>query len=185
MDEYNAKAQKFLADTQSDLTVTFKKYGKHFVDDTDKRDIYTVTLSRGSRKYEFAFGQSLAHSGIRISLKDSARIKNVIPTEHYHKWKNLKRKGTGIKWFINIRSLNTYRLEYCDTVSLPVEPNAYDILACLTTYDPGDFEEFCSNYGYGNDSIKAMKTYKAVVKEYQNLAMLYNDDELEKLGRIN
>lgn len=62
-------------------------------------------------------------------------------------------------------------------------PTKYDILACLTKYDPYDFENFCLEYGYNNDSIKALKTYKAVQKEYNNVVRLFKDvmEQLEEI----
>lgn len=62
-------------------------------------------------------------------------------------------------------------------------PTKYDILACLTKYDPYDFENFCADYGYNNDSIKAYKTYKAVRKEYNNVIRLFSDvmEQLEEI----
>ena len=27
-------------------------------------------------------------------------------------------------------------------------PTEYDVLACLTKYDPGNYEDFCSEFGY-------------------------------------
>lgn len=65
------------------------------------------------------------------------------------------------------------------------EPTFYDVLACLTKYDPESFEDFCGNYGYDNDSRKAYKTYKAVVKEWENMQRLFNSEELELLQEIN
>lgn len=64
------------------------------------------------------------------------------------------------------------------------EPTMYDILACLTKYDPETFEDFCSSYGYDTDSRSAKKIYKAVVKEYDNMCKLFNDKELEVLNEI-
>lgn len=64
-------------------------------------------------------------------------------------------------------------------------PTAYDILSCFTKYDPGTFENFCADYGYDTDSRKAEKIYNNVVKEYDNLKMLYSDKELELLAEIS
>jgi hypothetical protein len=55
------------------------------------------------------------------------------------------------------------------------EPTAYDVLACLTKSDPGTFENFCGEFGYDLDSMKAHKTYKAVVREYKGVERLFND----------
>lgn len=55
------------------------------------------------------------------------------------------------------------------------KPTAYDILACLTKYDPGTLEDFCSDYGYDEDSRKAESTYKAVCKEWRNVERVFGD----------
>ena len=59
------------------------------------------------------------------------------------------------------------------------EPTMYDVLACLTKYDPCSFEDFCSDYGYER-TRESQKTYKAVVKEWENVERLFSDvlDEL-------
>ena len=63
------------------------------------------------------------------------------------------------------------------------EPTMYDILTCLEKYESRDFEDFCSNYGYDTDSIKALKTYKAVDREYKSVNRLFGDvmEELQKI----
>lgn len=63
-------------------------------------------------------------------------------------------------------------------------PTAYDVLACLTKYDPGTFENFCSEFGYDTDSRKAEKTHIAVLDEWKNICMLYSDSEIEQLQEI-
>ena len=64
-------------------------------------------------------------------------------------------------------------------------PTFYDILTCLTKYDPGSFENFCGDFGYDEDSRSAERTYKAVVKEYKAMARLFSEEELEVLQCIN
>ena len=64
-------------------------------------------------------------------------------------------------------------------------PTAYDVLAALTKYDPENFDNFCSEYGYDTDSRKAEKIYKAVQKEYDNIISLFGeDDTIEELRNI-
>lgn len=65
-----------------------------------------------------------------------------------------------------------------------IYPNSYDVLACLTKYDPGTFENFCGDFGYDIDSRSAEKTYHAVVEEYTNLKILFSDEELELMQEI-
>ncbi len=56
-------------------------------------------------------------------------------------------------------------------------PTLYDVLACITKYDPGTFKDFCDNYGYSDDSIQALQTYQAVSREYRDFAGLCQNDE--------
>jgi hypothetical protein len=62
-------------------------------------------------------------------------------------------------------------------------PTMYDVLTCLTKYDPETFEYFCREYGYDTDSIKALETYKAVQREFNGVNRLFNDI-LEQLQEI-
>ena len=65
------------------------------------------------------------------------------------------------------------------------EPTLYDVLACLTKYDPGSFENFCGDFGYDEDSRRAEKTYKAVCKEFEAMQRLFPESEvLEELAEI-
>ena len=63
-------------------------------------------------------------------------------------------------------------------------PTAYDVLTCLTKYEPGTLENFCSDFGYDTDSKKAEKTYKAVVKEWEKVSSFFSESELEQLAEI-
>jgi len=63
-------------------------------------------------------------------------------------------------------------------------PTAYDMITCLTKYDPESFENFCREFGYDEDSRKAEKTYKAVVKEWDQVNKFFTSDELEMLQEI-
>lgn len=66
-----------------------------------------------------------------------------------------------------------------------IAPTAYDVLACVTKNDPGTFENFCSDYGYDNDSRKAYRIYKAVMKDWKNVELLFTPEQLEQLQEIN
>lgn len=62
-------------------------------------------------------------------------------------------------------------------------PTAYDILACLTTSDPGTLKEFCQEFDYDTDSIRANKIYRACVKEWAGVERVFGD-VIEKLQEI-
>lgn len=86
------------------------------------------------------------------------------------------------------RTINTLKTEkeISKTKALPQSqmPSMYDIITGLTWYDPETFEDFCANYGYDEDSRFAEKTYKAVKKEWNQLKLMFNEDELETLSYI-
>jgi hypothetical protein len=62
-------------------------------------------------------------------------------------------------------------------------PTMYDILTCLEKYGYNSFHDFCYEYGYNEDSIKALKTYKAVQREFNGVNRLFSDI-LEQLQEI-
>lgn len=81
--------------------------------------------------------------------------------------------------------LHTYRFNFGQSVSnTGITPKPYDVLACLTNYDPGTFENFCGDYGYDIDSRKAYKTYKAVLKEWKNVERLFTPEQIKLLQEI-
>jgi|TARA_R100000789_G_C3005335_1_gene149904 hypothetical protein len=65
------------------------------------------------------------------------------------------------------------------------KPTPYEVLASLTSYNPNTFRDFCLSFGYNEDSRIAEKIYKAVLKEWANIQILYNNKEIEKLQEIN
>lgn len=80
-----------------------------------------------------------------------------------------------------------FRFDFWDSIyntERDVEPTAYDILACLTKYDPGTFEDFCSELGYDEDSRRAERIYFAVQKEYSQLSKLFTEKQMEELAEI-
>ena len=64
-------------------------------------------------------------------------------------------------------------------------PTNYSILSCLNEDYSTDFNDFCRNYGYDEDSRSAEKIYKAVQKETAGLKRVLNEDQLNELNSIN
>jgi hypothetical protein len=174
--DYEQQAIDFLQSTGTEFLCEFLKYGKHFQDDKESRDIYKITLKRGKRSYSFNFGQSIAKSK-RFQDKLNKRI-------YTQSGGNL---GDHNYRFLYPEKFpkNVYEEKYGDFKVIQGEaPNAYDVLACITKNDPYTFENFCSEFGYDTDSRKAKKVYKAVLNEWQNISMLFSDSEIEKLQEI-
>jgi hypothetical protein len=67
------------------------------------------------------------------------------------------------------------------------ELRAYDALTCCSSelYCPDTFEEFCSEYGYDEDSRSAEKTFRALSKMSKKLRAFFDTEEMrEDLGEI-
>lgn len=83
-------------------------------------------------------------------------------------------------------SAHRYRFTFGQSINNTGQhPTAYDILASITKYEVGTFDDFCSEYGYSGDSRKDYKTYKAVLREWKNVELLFTSDQLEKLHEIS
>ena len=81
------------------------------------------------------------------------------------------------------RNRKSYTFEFGQSIAQGNnEPSMYDILACLTKYDPESFDDFCASYGYDTDS-RSKRIYKAVCEEYNAVKRLFGDilDELSEI----
>lgn len=82
------------------------------------------------------------------------------------------------------RNGKSYTFDFGQSINAGAEePTMYDILTCLTKYDPETFENFCSEFVYDNDSRTAERIYKAVCKEFAAVDRLFNDiiEELQEI----
>ena len=177
MDEYQKQAINFLKTTNSSISIEFLKHGFHFHNDKEKRDIYYITISKGSRKYEFNFGQSLNDSGFYFTMG-----KRRVDLDRKFLEVSKSQLTRHIKRNINYDYLDNGK---SDKIHYPQAPSEYSILAAITKYDPGTFEEFCEEYGYDINSKSADKIYLAVKDEWNHIQALYTDEELELLREIN
>lgn len=86
-------------------------------------------------------------------------------------------KNTGLYLSVRLkRNGKTYTFNFGQSIAKGgEEPDIYDVLACLTKSDPGSLEDFCSEYGYDSDSIKANITYTAVCREWKAIDRLFSD----------
>ena len=79
----------------------------------------------------------------------------------------------------------TYTFDFGQSIAAGnKKPTMYDILACMTKYDPGSFENFCGEYGYDEDSRSEEKTYKAVCKEWDAVNRMFSSEALEEMSEI-
>lgn len=166
---YTKQANDFLNACDASLDIAFR--GKAINTDwkEDKpRNSYNITIKTKRGEMSFVFWDSLHNTEISemTACKWFERTRN---TRYQYATQYEKRKAA--------QELKEAKAEAI--------PNAYDVLACLTKYDPGTFEDFCSEFGYNEDSITAVRAYIAVVKEYKQLERIFAAEELEALQEIN
>jgi hypothetical protein len=189
MNGYDQQAEKFLKETKTTFKAEFLRHGKHFIDDKEERDIYQITLTKGERSYTFNFGQSLDESGLFLSNLKGKRTGHrgfILPDEMRKDLERAEKQKEPRE--IKQRFRRWFKKEYFSLSGLKWEfkyPSAYDVLACLQKHEVGTLKDFCGQFGYSEDSIKASKIYEGVKNEYENLKMLYTEAELEKMREIN
>lgn len=67
---YEKQANDILNALGVTFTAEFKKHGTYFQDDTESRDIYACSFSRGRRGFTVEFGQSIANAGTAPNAYD-------------------------------------------------------------------------------------------------------------------
>lgn len=173
--EYDKATELVAKELGIEMTVKFLKNDYHFAGDKDTRDIYKITLKRGSREYSFKFGQSIMKSGFYAQY---SRTKYNIPIE------KLSLSDSELKRYVKYHFNYDFGNIVGDKIVRPIAPTLYDVLTCLQKYDVGTFDDFCGEFGYDTDSRSAKKTYKAVVKEYDKMCSLFSENDLEVLRQI-
>ena len=73
-----------------------------------------------------------------------------------------------------------------DEMGRPKKPTKKDILYSMIMDDVSDmnFNDFCDNFGYDKDSIKALKIYNACLKETEAYYDMFDDEERELLKEL-
>lgn len=180
---YLKQANDFLKSTGTKLHVSYLETGKHFEDDKTIRDIYKVTLKKGDKVYSFNFGQSLQDSRHFYLKAENVSI-SIFNNNIFMYEDDAKKEVEKIKSNIKLKNPSFKPIIHVLT-SERKQPSSYDILTCLTKYDPGTFEDFCGEFGYDTDSRKAEKTYNLVIAEWMEISDLFNEEEMDLLREIN
>jgi outer membrane protein OmpA-like peptidoglycan-associated protein len=68
-----------------------------------------------------------------------------------------------------------------------IKPSPYDILACVSSdvACSDTFEDFCSDFGYDTDSLKALQTYRKLDRFAKRLREFLTVEEIEQLQEIS
>lgn len=73
-----------------------------------------------------------------------------------------------------------------DKMNKPKRPIKKDVLYSMIINDVSDmnFNDFCSEFGYDNDSIEALKIYKACKKDAEAYHNMFDSEEREILREL-
>ena len=80
----------------------------------------------------------------------------------------------------------SYVTDYYMGSALTREPDKKDILysMLMDNVSDMDFDEFCCEFGYDNDSIKALKIYEECQHETKALHNMFDSDEIDMLREL-
>lgn len=172
MENYTKQAKDFCEKTKTTIKVEESKRPKPplwIKGDEDYGICYDVEVRRFISNniesvWKFNFWGSIANKEMIEIAKVDAKLGNT----------NVLGK------YLSFREHMVIKKDYKDG---EYTPNEYDILACLTKYNPNSLEDFCSEFGYDLDSRKGLDTYLAVQKEWNKVEELFGD-VLETLREI-
>ena len=168
MNEYVKQANDFLTKANAICKIEFGGVSRNENwKEKEKRNWYDVTLTTPKGTMSFVFWDSIHNTEI-----------SMMTLEQYVE-KKLRRRFSDMSYVEKKKADAKLKKLKDDAV-----PNAYDILACLQKYDVGTFEDFCSEFGYDEDSMTAERIYIAVIKEYKDLTRIFTEEQMEELCEI-
>jgi hypothetical protein len=134
-------------------------------------DVWSVTLHHGDKTHTTEFKCGIGHRKLPAGFPK----------------KDIRGGGRGSEYYVE-------RLGWLDDVKAaeaaltkPVAPTTADVLACLLS-DASNasetFEEWCSNFGYSDDSMKVMEIYRACQKTRSALQRFLGQELMDRLGSL-
>lgn len=168
MNEYVKQAKDFLNKANAKCEIVYGGISRNETwKETAKRNWYDVTITTPRGKMSYVFWDSINNTEIsQMTLEEYVE-------------KKLKRRYLDFPY--NERKKAERKLKMLKAEAVPSE---YDVLACLEKYDVGTFEDFCSEFGYDEDSRTAERIYIAVIKEYKDLTRIFTEEQMEELSEI-
>ena len=169
MTEYTKQALEFLERANATCSIEFGGCTTNpDWEEKERRNFYNITLSTPRGSMSFIFWDSIHNTEIsKLTLAEYAK-------------KRFKCQYEFLTYTDKAKASKELKEKQAAAV-----PTVYEILACMTKYDPGTFDEFCSEFGYDEDSKTADRIYIAVTKEYKQLERLFTPEQMEQLQEIN
>lgn len=169
MNEYLEQAKNFLNKANAKCEIVYGGISRNENwKEKEKRNWYDVTITTPRGKMTFTFWDSIRNTEI-----------SAMTFEEYAKKKLKYNRVEGMSYGEKVKVKNDLARLKAGAV-----PNEYDVLTCLEKYDVGTFEDFCSEFGYDEDSKTAERIYIAVIKEYKDLTRIFTEEQMEELREI-
>ena len=182
MTEFDLQAQAFMEKHNVVIGKEFLGYKPYFSDDDKPRNVWKITIARGTRSFSFTFGDSLANSEVPMTFMNGSHgiiVSSPIGDFPSRTWKKGEAKAAYMRWYYSVKR------------GKPSVPSDYAILACLSTdsyCDCADEFEFGEEFCYDPpkswaDYRKLRDTYEACKKQAAEIQRVFYDclDELREI----
>lgn len=182
MNEYDKQAEDFLKSTGTTLEINFAYTGPYFSNDKEFRDVYSFTLRNDKGVYSAQFGDSIRNTQRRKFASPSNGHPVSFMSEFYgSEEKRVKKLG--------FKLTSSSRLDAKEIrAAREHKPSAYDILACIGGYVPEVFEDFCAEFGYGEQPLSeypgAMDVFTKCQTEARGMRQLFDAAQRDQLAEI-
>jgi hypothetical protein len=159
--EYDIQASDFLKATQTKITKRYVGHTKR-LGDTRTAEFEVTIEPTGRRPWTFQFNDSIVNSYEVVDSRTHCG--------GFRRWRPFNSVPT--RFHMEKRESHT-------------TPSDYSILACLSVCYADCLQDFCDEYGYDTDSVKARDMWLAVQDETAALRRMFTEEELEQLQEIN
>ncbi len=132
---------------------------------------FTRTSNGHVRTLEFPFWDSYSDAELRRMASDRMRFMNL----HNLQFDRDAREMLQTHGFKSAKQIPKLA---------DLKPTAYDVLAAIDHYQPGSFEEWCSDMGCDTDSRKAFGIYQLCLDLWSKTSRFFSAEELEKLQEL-
>ena len=155
------------------------------VDDKWPHIAYSVTLAHNGKAFwSGPYKLGIGHVKIPAKVPERAMVwKMGLTADEFGLLNAMQRRPNAKFEEIGIQASLCAKLACVQKVS-PALPDVLHSLLMDSSATDETFSNWCANYGYSDDSIKALETYQACVKEGQALAKAFTPGELSELQEI-
>ena len=150
------------------------EYEKQALDFCKKYGVEITLTYLGKQKREEVFGDDIARDTYSVDIiRNGNKFSLLFSDSIFNTEKNEESRRGRRKVWNQVLKVQT--------------PTAYDILAVLTKYAPGDFDDFLRDYGYQitnhREYLKLNCLYLRVKDEYASVYKMFSDcmDELSEI----